>query len=181
MWCFLFRCLKFPTVLFLPLFSSAFWQCLEILKNSLALNYRYWKITNIIQHITSPCRVTANLWFLNYISIIFTAVIWVVSDRLYFSLFVILRCLFAGCNYKVCYHLPRWAVGWIWVQCSGSWWLVLSCLSSHKLQAIPVNFARYPINHLLCLDENHLKPLSNLLHTSPLSLDSTSASTRGEP
>lgn len=86
--------------------------------------------------------------------------IWVASDRLYFSLFVVLRCLFAACNYKVHYCLPCSAVRWIWAHCSGSWWLVLQHLSSHKLQAIPVNFAWYPIHHLLWPDEKHPKPLS---------------------
>lgn len=88
------------------------------------------------------------------------AVIWVASDRLYFSLFVILRCLFAAYNYKVCYCLPRSAVEWFWGQCNGSWWLVLQCLSSHKLQAIPANFSRYPIGRLSWPDEKHPKTLS---------------------
>lgn len=78
--------------------------------------------------------------------------IWVTPDRLYFSLFVIMCCLFAACNYQVCS-----AEGWIWLQSSWSSCLVLQCLSSNKLQSIPLNFSQYPVQFLFWLGEKHPK------------------------
>lgn len=137
----------------------------------------YGKVTGIMQHITSAFRVTANLWILNSFQSFL---------QLWFEQLLI-GCAFpclSSCSACLQPVITRYVTVCLAHPGCGSERSAMGAhgwFSSHKLQAIPDNFAWYPIR-LLWLDEKHPNPLSKRpCIASPLLFLGLCASTGREP